>query len=301
MFNTASITILVSIIVVGIKFYAYIITGSSAFYSDALESLINVAAAIISCFAIYIGSKPADENHAYGHYKAEYISAAVEVLLIIVVAILILLQLGETVYKAWHGSYVMPDTTLLTAIIINVVASVLNLVWGGWLLRVAKSQRSPALEADGWHLLTDVVTSIGIMVGVWLAYWFNLIILDWLVAAAMGVFLLWQAGRLLKKSIDGLMDHVIPSDDLQLIKQIIKDSAIGAIEFHDLKTRAAGRAMFIEFHLIVASAMPVGAAHDICDKIEDNLLKAFANAHITIHIEPETHQQHGSANTVLIN
>jgi cation diffusion facilitator family transporter len=175
---------------------------------------------------------------------------------------------------------------------INVVASLVNGAWCWVLLREGRRRRSPALVADGKHLLTDVITSVGVVVGVILTVATGKLILDPLLAAAVALNILWQGWRLVRVSIGGLMDEALPADTLTRIRTIIKANADGALEAHDLRTRAAGRMTFIEFHLVVPGTMPVSESHDICDRIERALRAEVSDATITIHVEPEAKAKH---------
>lgn len=298
-FNLAIWTIFISIGVFSLKFLAYWLTQSTAFYSDALETLVNIVASVLTWLSIYIGNKPADYNHSYGHYKIEYLSAAVQGFMIFVVALFIFSHVGTQLYQYIWLKQPLVLRHMSWGMILTIIASLMNGLWGSWVLRVARQQRSPALEADGWHMLIDVITSIGVIIGVGAAYRLGWPILDPILAFLMALFILWQGARLLRGALDGLMDHSVLGNDLEKIKQIIKENARGAIEVHDLRTRQAGRVIFIEFHLVVENSMRVGEAHDICDRIELALEENIKNVNVVIHIEPD-HYTQDSEGTIII-
>lgn len=271
----------VAIVVFALKYFAYYVTGSVALYSDALESIVNVIAAIAAYFAIIISMKPADEDHPFGHNKAEYFSAVLEGAMIFVAAIMIL-------HESWPS---LTDARLPEqpgyGLLINLVAGVINAVWALILIKQGRISHSPALKADGMHLMTDVFTSFGVLAGLLAAILTGWAILDPVLAIIVALNILWQGFKVMNNSVQGLMDVGVELKETMLIKDIISSHAAGAIEAHDLRTRVAGQVTFIEFHLVVPSAMTVGDAHDICNRIEDALKKEIENARIVIHIEPE--------------
>lgn len=269
------------ILVLGLKSAAWWLTGSAALYSDALESTVNVAASVIAWGALRFAARPADANHPYGHDKAEFFAAVIEGVLIIVAALLIF---AEAWQSWWH---LHPIEAPLPGIGLNAMATVINGVWSFVLLAAGRRLRSPALDADGRHLLADVVTSVGIATGVFLAVITGQYVLDPLLAAATGVYVLWSGMRMISMSVSGLMDEAPEPVVVNRIKQLVAASAAGAIEAHDLRTRHAGRLTFLEFHLVVPGSMTVAAAHAICDRIEDALKAEMGHLMITIHVEPE--------------
>lgn len=277
----AAWSIPVAIGVMGLKYVAYALTGSVALYSDALESIVNVIAAFGAWWAISVSHKPADENHPFGHHKAEYLSAVVEGVLITIAALLI----AKEAWSALQTPHVIEEPWLGLAI--NAGAAVINCFWAMLLIRTGRSARSPALEADGQHIMTDVFTSVGVLFGLVGAVITGWAILDPLLAILVAINILWQGWGVINKSVQGLMDiGVEPAEEMR-IRDVISANAGGAIEVHDLKTRIAGRVTFIEFHLVVAADMSVGDAHVICDRIEDALKKQIESARVVIHVEPE--------------
>ncbi len=281
-------SILLGCLVLGLKGAAWWLTGSAALYSDALESIVNVAASVIALVALRYAAIPADANHPYGHDKAEFFAAVIEGVLIIVAALSIFA----------HASHVFLDPQPLVwpaqGLGLNAIATLINGVWSVVLTRVGRRLSSPALKADGKHLLADVVTSFGIAAGVGVAILSGLLILDPVIAGFTGVYVLWSGMRMVLGSVGGLMDAAPEPAVLERIKHIVAGAAAGAIEAHDLRTRTAGRLTFLEFHLVVPGSMTVAESHEICDRIEEALRADMENLMVTIHVEPEEKaKQHG--------
>ena len=177
-------------------------------------------------------------------------------------------------------------------ILINGLATALNAGWSYFLITWGRRQRSPALVADGWHLLTDVATSIGVLVGLTLVALTGWQMLDPALAALVAANILWAGWKLVKESVSGLMDEAVNAEVARQIRQVISTNAEGALEAHDVKTRTAGRVTFIEFHLVVPGKMTVAASHDICDRIEAALQETVHGAQVLIHVEPEAEAKH---------
>ncbi|WP_018387621.1 cation diffusion facilitator family transporter [Ancylobacter sp. FA202] len=277
----ALINVGISLVVLGLKYAAYMLTGSVALYSDALESIVNVATAITAVLALRVSAKPADAAHPYGYAKAEYFSAVIVGVLIVVAAITIFRE----VYLGWlepHSFDASPK-----GLAVNALATVINGIWCAILIREGRRARSPALAADGRHLLTDVVSSAGVLLGVALAALSGWEKLDLVLAGLVALNILWSGWSVLKESVGGLMDQAVPAETLERIRRRIAAEATGAIEAHDLRTRQAGRMIFVDFHLVVPGDMPVSEAHAICDRIEDALEAEVADVLVNIHVEPE--------------
>lgn len=282
----AAASVLVGVIVLGLKTVAWWITGSVALMSDALESIINVAASLGALIALHVSSRPADANHQFGHYKAEYLSAVVEGVLVTLAAITILRE----AYNGFMDPH-LPEQPL-AGMLFNGAATVLNGVWCGVLLRVGKAHRSPALIADGKHLLSDVVTSVGVLVGFILVPITGWPQLDPLIAALVALNVLWMGWGLMRESVAGLMDEAAAPDVVAHIRELVSAHAAGALEVHDLRTRHAGRMTFVQFHMVVPDQMTVADAHAICDRIEKAFADEMKDAILTIHVEPEAEAQH---------
>ncbi|AJY45961.1 cation diffusion facilitator family transporter [Martelella endophytica] len=280
-------TIPLSVLVLAIKLGAWRLTGSVALLSDALESIVNVVASIAAYVAIVYAAKPADHDHQFGHHKAEYISAVIEGVAIVVAALLIF---KEAAVELFHPS--MPDDIYL-GLGVNIVASVINGIWAYVLIRAGRSLRSPALVADGLHIRTDVVTSVGVVIGLGVALATGYAIFDPLIALLVAAHILYAGYRLIVESVGGLMDVALTQEEEDAIRTAILENADGSSGVHDLRTRRAGSAAFIDFHLVVSEAMPVGEAHDICDRLEAAIKKAIPGASLAIHVEPEGVKAHG--------
>ena len=282
----AALGVVVALGVLGLKFVAYRLTGSVALLSDALESIINVVASGAALLALWVAARPADANHPYGHTKAEYLSAVAEGVLIVLAAVGILrlavpdLFAPRPVEAAWLGLGV------------NVLASLINGLWAAVLLRAGRRTRSPALLADGQHILTDVITSVGVVVGVVLAVLTGWAVLDPLLAILVALNILWSGWGLLSRSVGGLMDAGVDSPTETRIRQAMSEHAEGALEMHDLRTRTSGAVTFIDFHLVVPGEMSVREAHTICDRLEDALRAELEDVQVTIHVEPQDKAKH---------
>jgi cation diffusion facilitator family transporter len=279
-------SVVIACAVLALKLGAWWLTGSVALFADALESVVNVAAAAAALVAVRFSAMPADANHPYGHTKAEYFSAVLEGALIIVAAIAIL-------HEAW-SAFLAPRAPeqAATGLAVSVVATAINAGWAAVLYRQGRRARSPALLADGRHLVADVVTSMGVILGVGAVALTGILWLDPLLAAATAVNILWSGGRLVRESVGGLMDEAVEPVLLGRIRGAVSAHAEGALEAHDLRTRHAGRITFIEFHLVVPGSLSVDAAHGICDRIEAALKTEIEGAVITIHVEPEGKAKH---------
>ncbi|WP_137392040.1 cation diffusion facilitator family transporter [Rhodoligotrophos defluvii] len=283
---TVSIRLAIGSIVIGVgvfalKLAAWWLTGSIALYSDALESLVNIAAAVAAVLALSVSARPADRNHPFGHHKAEYLSAVLEGVLIVIAAFSILKEAYLGLSEQRVADLSVPGLTL------NGVATLINAGWGMVLLRAGRRRRSPALVADGKHLWSDVITSVGVLLGLILARATGWHVLDPLLAGIVALNILWMGYGLVRESVGGLMDASVDAETFSRIRAIISEHAAGAIEVHDLKTRQAARVTFVELHLVVPGDMTVAASHHICDRIEQALSAEFDNVEAIIHVEPE--------------
>ncbi|GGM08776.1 cation diffusion facilitator family transporter [Deinococcus aerophilus] len=279
-------SVAVAVVVLGLKYVAYLMTGSVALYSDALESIINVAAAIAAFIALRVAARPPDPGHPYGHTKAEYFSAVAEGVLIVLAA----LSIGREAL----GAILNPRELDLpyTGLLVNLGAGVLNALWATRLLRAGAELRSPALLADGRHLRTDVLTSVGVLLGVLAAKLTGVLWLDPALALFVAVNILWSGFGLVRESVGGLMDAAIDPRTEARIRQLMQAHGDGALEMHDLRTRHAGRLAFIEFHMVVPGEMSVKEAHTICDRLEDAIRAEMPESSISIHVEPQEKAKH---------
>lgn len=281
-------SIAVSLVVLALKYLAFALTGSVALYSDAIESIINVVTAIATFFAIRISLRPADADHPYGHSKAEYFSAVFEGVLILVASLAIL--------REAYGAILNPHALQAPALglAVSTAATMLNGAWSWLLITTGRKRRSPALIADGKHLLTDVYTSGGVIVGVLLVALTGWQILDPILAGLVALNILWSGWSLIKESVGGLMDSALPAEELAAVQATVDANMAGALEAHDLRSRHAGRMTFIDFHLVVDGTMSVEDSHAICDRIEAALKADHPDSIITIHVEPTSKRKHGA-------
>ncbi|UPG74214.1 cation diffusion facilitator family transporter [Roseomonas gilardii subsp. gilardii] len=269
-----------------LKGTAWWLTGSTAFFAEMLETVVNVAAASAALLAVRYSAMPADDNHPYGHAKVEYFSAVLEGALIVVAATLIL----QEVWAAWQNPRA-PDQPVI-GLALSTAAAVVNVIWATILRRRGKQLSSPALVADSHYLMADVVTSVGVVIGVALVTVTGLLWLDPLMAGVTAVMILFSGLRLLRESVGGLMDEAAPPELVAQIREHVSTNATGALEAHDLRTRRAGRFTFIDFHLVVPGGMSVDEAHGICDRIEGTLKQELGNVVISIHVEPDGKAKH---------
>ncbi|MEW5424498.1 cation diffusion facilitator family transporter [Amorphus sp. 3PC139-8] len=278
----ARASIVLACLVFALKYLAYWLTGSVALLSDALESIVNIAAAAGALLALHISAKPADDNHPFGHSKAEYFSAVLEGVLIVVAALAIV--------RAAYGGLIDPEPidAPVEGLAITALASLINAGWAFLLFKEGRKARSPALLADARHLMSDVVTSAGVFAGVGLVALTGWLVLDPLLAIAVAINILWSGWRLIRESVAGLMDEAVAPELLEEITRLITDNAEGAIQAHDVRTRHAGPKTFVVFHLVVDGEMSVATSHAICDRIEAAIKRGVPGAIVTIHVEPET-------------
>lgn len=276
-------SVAISLLVLTLKMLAWWMTGSVALYSDALESFVNVVGALIAWFALRYAQKPPDRGHHYGHHKAEYFSAVAEGAMIVAAAILIaqeaILSFAQ-VTEADLGP---------VGLGVNAIAMVVNLAWARVLLTAGRDRNSPALTASGRHLMSDVWTSAGVLVGLVLAIATGWAILDPLLALLVAMNILREGFGVIASSMSGLMDKAVTPEEQETIAEIVHRSGGGAMQIHDIKTRRAGQAMFVEFHMVVDGEMTVRTSHGICDRLEAAIRAELPEALVTIHVEPEHH------------
>ena len=263
-----------------LKALAAWLTGSVGLLSDAVESTVNLAGALMALAMLSIAARPADEGHRHGHGKAEYFSSAFEGLLIFVAAVGIAYVAIERLLAP------RPLEAVGVGLAVNIVASAINLAAARTLRNAARQARSIALEADALHLMADVWTSAGVVVGVALASATGWLWLDPAIALAVAVNVLWTGWKLLRRSAEGLMDASLPSEDLERIEGVLSRYRAQGIGFHALRTREAGTRAFITLHMLVPGTWTVQQAHDCSERLESELRAVVAHANITTHIEP---------------
>ncbi len=279
-------SILVGMLVLALKTAAWWLTGSAALFSDAAESVVNVAASGVAFIALHMAARPADENHPYGHDKAEFFAAVIEGVMIVIAAAAIL----NHAWATWREPATIE--TPMIGMALNGVASLGNLAWGRMLLRRGRALRSPALVADGNHLMTDVVTSIGVIGGLAIAIATGSVHADAFLAVMVTLYVLFSGVQVLRESVGGLMDEAPAARIVERIRVVVGEHAEGAIEVHDLRARHAGRLTFLECHLVVPGSMTVADSHSICDRIEAALKAEIEGLVITIHVEPDAKAKH---------
>lgn len=263
-----------------LKGWAWWLTGSVGLLSDAMESFVNLAGAMMALGMLSLAAMPADENHAHGHGKAEYFSSAFEGFLIFVAAILIAYAAIERLLNP------QPLDAVGVGLVVSVVASIINLATSRTLMRVGRKYRSITLEADAHHLLTDVWTSAGVILGVGLVWLTGWLWLDPVIALLVAMNILWTGWRLLRRSASGLMDVSISAEDLQAVNKVLDGYRAQDLEFHALRTRQAGTRAFISLHVLVPGAWSVKQGHDWSERIEADIRRVVVAAHLTTHLEP---------------
>ncbi|HUX30277.1 MAG TPA: cation diffusion facilitator family transporter, partial [Thiobacillus sp.] len=249
--------------------------------SDALESFVNLAGAIMALAMLTLAAMPADDNHAHGHGKAEYFSSAFEGFLIIIAAVAISYAAIDRLLNP------QPLEAVGIGLAVSVVASVINLATSRVLMAVGKKHKSITLEADAHHLLTDVWTSAGVIVGVGLVWLTGWLWLDPVVALLVAMNIVWTGWQLLQRSAAGLMDVSIPEEDLMAIESVLDSYRRQGLDFHALRTRQAGTRAFISLHVLVPGKWTVKLGHDWSERIETDIRQAVVYAHITTHLEPK--------------
>lgn len=278
--NLASLSIVAAIGTITLKLFAFFFTNSVSLLSDALESFVNLFAAGITFFMIRLSQKPPDEDHHYGHTKAEYISSITEGLFILVAACAIIFTASQ---RLIHPSPLTPPGV---GLIFSAIASIINLVVGLTLIKNGKKRNSLALEADGHHLMTDVWTSVGVLTGLAVVYITGFHILDPLIAIIAGLHIIVSGVSIVSRSLSGFMDGAIEKVFLQHITNTFADYKKQNIEFHGLRTRQSGNRRFISFHVLVPGAWTVQEGHSFVEGVERKIRIAIPNSTITTHIEP---------------
>jgi cation diffusion facilitator family transporter len=274
------LSIVAAVVTIGMKGTAYALTGSVGLLSDALESGVNLFAAATAYLSLIYASRPADPTHTYGHEKIEYLSSGLEGALILVAG------LGTAAYAVRRLIFPEPLADLEIGAAIALAASVVNFAAARVLLVYGRRHRSIVLEADGKHLMSDVITSVGVVAGLGLVILTKLEWLDSVVAIAVGLNIVWTGSELILRSFNGLMDHAIPLEEQDRIRAVIQAHLPAGATFHALRTRQAGARRFAEFHLLVDGDLPVRDAHHVAHRIEAALVESLVDLEVVIHIEP---------------
>jgi cation diffusion facilitator family transporter len=263
-----------------LKGWAWWLTGSVGLLSDALESFVNLAGAMMALAMLSLAAIPEDDNHRHGHGKAEYFSSAFEGLLILIAAAAI----GYAAIERLFNPQAIEAVGIGLAV--SVIASVINLATSRILMKVGRKYRSITLEADAHHLMTDVWTSAGVIAGVGLVWLTGWIWLDPVIALLVALNIVWTGWQLLQRSAAGLMDVSIPEEEIKAIENVLNGYRQQGLEFHALRTRQAGTRAFISLHVLVPGAWSVQRGHDWSERIEADIRLAVPNANITTHLEP---------------
>lgn len=263
-----------------LKGVAWHLTGSVGLLSDALESFVNLAGALMALAMLSLAATPADENHAYGHGKAEYFSSAFEGFLILLAAVSIAYAAAQRLLSP------QPLESVGVGLAVSVAASVLNLLTARILMGVGRQYQSITLEADAHHLLTDVWTSAGVIVGVGLVWLTDWLWLDPAIALLVAVNIVWTGWQLLRRSAAGLMDVSLPADQRAAIEALLDTYRDKGLDFHALRTRQAGTRAFVTLHVLVPGGWTVQQGHDWSERIEADIRLALPHTHVTTHLEP---------------
>ena len=285
--NTARLSVISNTGLVVLKFVVGFSLGSVSIISEAIHSSMDLLAAVIAFFSVRKSAEPPDAGHSYGHGKFEDISGLIEAILIFVAAAIIIWEAVQKLTSGAPESNLFETPLLLYAgIAVMAISATANWIVSRKLMKVAKESGSIALESDAWHLRTDVYTSLGVLAGLVLITLTGITIFDPLFAIGVAVVIMKAAYDLTKRSFSDLIDHSIPEEDEQRIRDIICEHSSDYAGFHDLRTRRSGPEVFIEFHLVVPGEVSVTQSHDMSDHLEYDLATEFPRASITIHIEP---------------
>ena len=263
-----------------LKTLAWRLTGSVGLLSDAMESGVNLIAAIGAFWALSLAAKPADRRHHYGHFKAEYFSSGLESVLIVVAALAIIHAAIGRLHEP------QPLEQLGIGLAISLVATALNGLVAWVLFKAARRFDSITLRADAHHLLTDVWTSIGVVIGIGLVKLTGLTILDPLIAIAVAVNIVFTGWKLLHETASGLLDRSLPDHEQQLLDTLLASYESDEIRFHALRSRVAGSRRFVSFHVLVPGHWTVQAGHDLCDQLEHKVAATLSRTHVLTHLEP---------------
>lgn len=276
----AWLSIAAAIATILLKGVAWWMTGSVGLLSDAIESFVNLAAALMALWMLTLASAPADDGHAHGHGKAEYFSSAFEGLMILLAALSIAYVAVERLLNP------RPLEAVGFGLLVSVVASAINLAAARTLLAVGREHHSITLEADAHHLMTDVWTSAGVVIGVGLVWLTGWLWLDPAIALLVAANIVWTGWRLMQRSAEGLMDASLPPEKIADIDAVLEAYRAQGLDFHALRTRQAGSRAFVSLHVLVPGKWTVQQGHDWAERIEADIRKALPRAHVLTHLEP---------------
>lgn len=282
----ARLSIGISLLVLAVKYAAYWVSNSDALLSDAIETILNVIAACGTLFALIVATRPADDNHPYGHGKAEYLSAVIEGVLVVLTA------LGILLISILDWMHPHPVEAPFFGVALNACAGLINFIWARVLISVGRRQSSQALLAAGEHVQSDVWATVALVIGVALIPVLHWDRLDALLSAIVAINVLRAGFSMMRHSMSDLMDEAPAPDCIDNVRNAISLSATGAIEAHDVRIRKVGELHFVEFHLVVQNDMTVDEAHEICDRVEAAIRDELGRASIHIHVEPSDKAKH---------
>ena len=268
-----------ALLTIGLKTVAYLITGSVGLLSDAVESLVNLIGGIMALAMLTVAARPADEDHAYGHGKAEYFSSGLEGGLILVAAVSIAIAAGMRLITP------KPLHEVGFGLAVSVAASVVNLVVALVIMRAGRKHNSITLEANARHLLTDVWTSVGVLAGVGLVVWTGWLWLDPVVALLVAANIIWTGVSIVRRSIGGLMDASISADDLASVRKVFESYESSGVKFHALRTRQSGSKRFISVHVLVPGDWTVHRGHELLERIEADVRNTLSESVVFTHLE----------------
>lgn len=275
------LSIAAAMVTILLKFYAYHVTGSMGFLSDALESIVNLFAALFALIMLRVSQKPADDGHVFGHSKAEYFSGATEGALILIAAFSIIRTAIPRILEPASLE------NINTGLLFSLLASAVNLVVGLTLITNGRKRKSLVLEADGRHLMTDVWTSVGVIAGIAMVKFTGWLIIDPIIAILVALNIIYTGYKLISRSASGLMDSTIPAEDLEKVTIYLDSLKENEIEYHSLLTRMAGQRKFISMHLLVPGEWSVKQGHDWADQVEETIIGLFDEpVTVSTHIEP---------------
>ncbi len=275
----AALSIAAAIATIGLKFAAWRLTGSVGLLSDALESVVNLAAALMTLFMVAVAARPPDEAHAYGYGKAEYVSSGAEGALIVFAAAGIV---WTAVERLLHPA---PVERIGLGLGLSLAASLVNLGVARVLIRAGRRHESIALEADGHHLMTDVWTSAGVVAGIGAVAATGWNRLDPIIAIAVAIQIVWSGVTLIRRSWLGLLDRSLPAGELAKLRHVLERHAATGIRFHAVWTRQAGARRFVSMHVLVPGAWSVRRGHELLERIEQDVAAALANVNVFTHLE----------------
>lgn len=274
------LSVLAALLTIGLKSAAYLVTGSVGLFADALESLVNLVAAVTAYLSLIYAARPADANHTYGHAKIEFFSAGVEGGLIVVAGV------GAVVLAVRRLFTETQVEELAVGGLLSLAASVINGAVGLALIRIGRRHGSIILEADGKHLISDVWTTVGVVAGLFLVWLTKVQWFDPAAAILVGCNIVWLGAGLVRRSFNGLMDHALDPAEQEAIRAVIRANTPAGTDFHEVRTRQAGVRRFVDFHLLVPGDFTVREAHDLGMSVEAALAEKWPALETTVHIEP---------------